>query len=713
MSKENRLILGLIVLAYIFSYFFHIYFWLKWASNIPEFIWHSQVMINNPDGYFYGSGAQKIVYHEHLENPRLLDVWKYGTAVITAFLAKFFHISIDTLMLYLPPIISSLVVIPIILIGRLYNNLTWGFLAALIGSIAWSYYNRTLVGYYDTDMFSASLPMFIFYFLLASIKKRSLKYLLAAAFTIILYPFLYEQGLSIIYAMGIMAFVYLLFTKDNKISINLNDEFVFKFITLLSIALMDINWIIRIILLVIGFFLFREKKFELKQLQIIAGLFFILFLFTGNVFGIVLHKVLSYSTSIETKEGLQFLNVNRTVREAGHIPWYVIFDRIIGSSIGIVIAVIGYILLVKKYKEFIIALPLWGIGFFAFVGGLRFTVYAVPVAGISGVYFFVWFAEKIKNEKVKFLVVTLGSLFLIIPNITHIAGCCEKNKLLASFKKIYPISSYPYLTPTVFNRNEVEVLDKLKKISNPKDYVITWWDYGYPIWYYSDVNTLIDGGKHNEDNFIVSKIIMTSNELLASNLSKLAIKVYTETNKTVAPQIFTKDGKPINVDEFLSFISSGNFKAPKLDRNIYLMFPYRMFDIFPTISFFSNRNLNTGKVYSPHFFYKGRFIPQGRYLIVGRIVVDLVKGELLLNRYPIKEVDIVGYDTQNRLIVKKKVLRNQGVYLVLLQSYGEGMIMDNYYYNSRFVQMFVFENYNKNLFSPVILSPWIKIYKVK
>ncbi|GAX86859.1 dolichyl-diphosphooligosaccharide--protein glycosyltransferase [Lebetimonas natsushimae] len=716
MSKENRLVLGLIIIAYIFSYFFHTHFWIDWASKISQFIWHGQVMINNPDGYFYGSGVQKIVYHEHLYNPRLLGVWHYGTSVITAFLAKFFHINIDTLMLYLPAVISSLVVIPIILIGKLYKNLTWGFLAALIGSIGWSYYNRTLAGYYDTDMFSASLPMFILYFLLASIKNRSLNYLLAAAFTIILYPFLYDQGLSIVYAMGIMAFIYLIFTKDNKLSINLNDEFVFKFIIILSIALMDINWIIRIVLLIGVYYLFKIKEFKLRGLQISALVFFILFLFTGNVFGIILNKIFSYSTSTEAEKGLQFLNVNKTVREAGHIPWYIVFDRIIGSTLGIIIALVGYILLIKRYKEFIIALPLWGIGFFAFIGGLRFTVYAVPIAAISGVYFFVWLAEKWKmeNEKWKITISVIGSVFLIAPNISHIAGCCEKNKFLASISKIYPLSSYPYLTPTVFNKNEVEVLDKLKKLSNPKDYVITWWDYGYPIWYYADVNTLVDGGKHNEDNFLVSKILTTSNQFLAANLSKLAIKKYVETNKTVATQLFIKNGKPIDVNGFLDEVGSKEYKAPKLDRNVYLMFPYRMFNIYPTVAVFSNRNLNTGEIYPNHFFYKNRIRKQGNYLLVGNIPVDLRTAEIILrNRIPVKELDISFYDKDGKLKVKKQHLRNEGLNLIILQNYREALIVDDYYYNSTFIQMFVFENYDKNLFEPVILNPMIKIYKIK
>jgi len=37
MTKENRVVLGLIVLAYAFSYLIHIY-WIHWASGIKEFV---------------------------------------------------------------------------------------------------------------------------------------------------------------------------------------------------------------------------------------------------------------------------------------------------------------------------------------------------------------------------------------------------------------------------------------------------------------------------------------------------------------------------------------------------------------------------------------------------------------------------------------------------------------------------------------------------
>ena len=706
--KENKLTLIYIAIAYIFVFVFHLY-WLSWAGKIPEFYWHGQLMINNVDGYFFGSGAQKIVDGLHQYNPRLQGVWHYGTAVITAFLAKFFHISIDTLMLYLPAVISSLVVIPIILIGKLYKNELWGFLAALIAGIGWSYYNRTLVGYYDTDMFAAMLPMFILYFILYSVKNRDLFFALLAGITAIIYPWAYDQGLSIVYAMGIMAFLYLLV-------FNLKDEFTYKFIALLSISLMAVNPFLKVVLVVFIYWILTNKKIEFKYLQILAGAGFVLFFLTGNIFGMILSKIFAYSTSTMSYEGLKFLNVNKTVREAGQIPWFVVFDRIIGSTLGLIVAVIGYVLLVRKHKEFIIALPLWGVGFFAFVGGLRFTVYAVPVAAMSGVYFFIVLSEKlkVKNEKLKVIIPVLGSLFLIMPNITHIVGCCENNKLLASIEKIYPLRSYPYLVPTTFRKSEVAVLDELRKRSNPKDYVITWWDYGYPIWYYANVNTLIDGGKHNEDNFLVSKILTTSNPYLAANLSKLSVKVYTDTNKTVAPQLFIKNNKPVDVEEFLMNIGEKDYKVPNPERNVYIMLPYRMFNIFPTVAAFSNRNLNSGEVYKSHFFYKSKIAKEGNFIKIGSIPVDLRRGILMIqNGVPVKEIALVAMTKNGKTVVKKQKLRDMGLNLVILQSYGEGIIMDDYYYNSLFVQMFLFENYDKNLFEPVILNPWMKIYKVK
>ena len=92
-----------------------------------------------------------------------------------------------------------------------------------------------------------------------------------------------------------------------------------------------------------------------------------------------------------------------------------------------------------------------------------------------------------------------------------------------------------------------------------------------------------------------------------------------------------------------------------------------------------------------------------------------IKYKSILNNkpIPIKEFNVVAYKKNGKLAVKRNIVSNNGLNVIILQNYGEAFILDDYYYNSVFVQMFIFENYDKNLFEPVILNPLMKIYKIK
>ncbi len=169
--------------AYIFSFAIRM-IWVYQFQDNPDFYWNDQLMINTNDGYTWAAGAQNILYGMHEHNPGIRDMWANGIIFFTVLFTKITPFSLETIIFYMPAVISSLVVIPIILIARLYNQSLWGFFAALLGSIAWSYYNRTMIGYYDTDMFSAMAPMFILYFLMKSTMDFTLRSALYAAIAI-------------------------------------------------------------------------------------------------------------------------------------------------------------------------------------------------------------------------------------------------------------------------------------------------------------------------------------------------------------------------------------------------------------------------------------------------------------------------------------------------------------------------------------------------
>lgn len=692
----KKQMLGLIIIAYAFSFAIRM-IWVYQFSGDANFMWNHQLMINTNDGYFFASGAQHSLFGMHGDNPRVPSVWSYGLVFFTTLFAKITPFSLETIILYMPTVISSLVVIPIILISRLYKQILWGFFSALLGSIAWSYYNRTMTGYYDTDMFSAMAPMFILFFLIKSTIDLNLKTALFAAISIVIYPFLYDQGQAIIYAIGIIYGVYmLLFHRNENITYA---SLILIFIALIPIHLEEpLGYIIHFILLTIVYFGLQKEKFQDKKLLMISTLVvFILFLLLGNVFGLIIGKVISYTIKGSENGALHFYAVNQTVREAGRIHFETFANRTSGSILGVLIALAGYIVLLFRRPVFILALPLIGIGVFSLWGGLRFTVYAVPIAAMSAIYLFFVLSEFIHNMKVKYAFIVLATAFMIYPNIKHIIG---------------------YRVPTVFNKTEVKTLDRLKDISNPKDYTLTWWDYGYPIWYYSDTNTLIDGGKHDDDNFIISQILTTDSQIQAANLARVSVEQYVKKYKGVAKQLFEKNSKALNVSDVLKEMSLKDYVLPKKTRDIYLYLPNRMLNIFPTVAVFSNLDLNNGKKFPRHFFYiSRRYRQSGNKLMLGNGVNFLNRtGQIELGRQKVSvnHFSVVAYDKRGKLHKQDQILdSNAPLNVIYMKNYNTILVLDNKMYNSLFIQLFVFENYDKKLFEPVVLNPLAKIYKLK
>jgi len=710
LEKNIMAIVLFIVLAYLFSMGVRIYWPLHFA-DAQSMHYAGELMINTNDGYFFSTGARDIIDGVVAVDAQRASAYHVspGLVLLTAYLAKLTPFSLDTVSLYLPGIISSLIVIPIVLTGRLLGNTLLGFFAALIGSIAWSYYNRTMIGYYDTDMFSVLLQFMIFYSFMKIIYEKRLLTVIFASFWVLIYPLFYSQGLTITYAMFIILALYMLLEHLNIIKSDETKNFksnalsFYATVTLISIALMiSVPIELRAILLIILSIILLKKEIKEEYLTIVAIISFLGFLYFGNIFIVIWDKIFSYADRGVDAGSLHFYQVIQTVREAGAIPFETMANRISGSEVGLVLSVIGYLLLVVRHRAFIVALPLIGIGVFSLIGGLRFTVYAVPVAALSVVYlFFVlgdFLAKNMENQDfknpLKYLFVVVATIGLLYPNIKHIEE---------------------YLVPTVLNKTEVDDLVQLDKIASNKDYTLTWWDYGYPIWYYSNTNTLIDGGKHTHDNYIVSKLLFSTSPQQVANLSKLAVETYVDSNYSiVADQIF-KDKNPRRL---LEELKQKDYKLPKKTRDIYLYMPYRMLNIFPTVGVFGNLNLKTGRAERKIQFYPTRIAQQSSSLIrlANGIIIDLVKGEIILGKQRVK---IQYFDTTSMVGTGQTQLQSKLMHIdgdlcvVYMGSYQKIIVMDKKTYNSAYVQMFMLGKYDKNLFERVVSSPYSKIYKVK
>jgi len=706
-EKNIGILLLLIIGAYLFSMGVRMYWPLFFGDN-ASMLYHGQLMINTNDGYAFANAARELLTGINPEDGVKKAVQHYSTGLVylTYALAKWTPLSLETVILYLPAVISSLIVIPIILTGRLMGNTMLGFLAALIGSIAWSYYNRTMVGYYDTDMFSVFLQFSIFYALLHVAYRKDLLGIILAALLMFAYPYFYPQGMTIVYAIFILLVVYLFLEYKKVILSDETDGFsenalsLYGSMALLSIPLMfALPIVFRLALFVLMIGLLWAARIKERYLLYIAVASFIGFLYFSNVFYVILSQLTGYLSRSVEAEGLHFYQVVQTVREAGAIPFSTMANRISGSQLGVVLSLIGYVVLVLRHKPFIIALPLIGVGVLSLWAGLRFTVYAVPIAAISVVYLFFVLAEFFNNKKLQYGFVALATIAMLYPNIKHVIG---------------------YKVPTVLNLSEVQDLEKLDKITTNKDYTLTWWDYGYPVWYYSNTNTLIDGGKHTKDNFIISKILQTSSSDLAANLSRLAVETYVDTNYSIVANTLFKNGGKDQVDPniFLSELEDSTYKLPEKTRDIYLYLPYRMMNIFPTVMVFGNIDLQTGKALRRVAFYPTRAVSSKDKIVMlaNGIVFDTRKGEITIRgeKKSVKSFIVTQNTNSAKIMLQSQYYRADGKYVVVfMKSYGRFIVMDTETFKSMYIQMFVLGKYDKALFEPVVSSPYSRIYRLK
>jgi dolichyl-diphosphooligosaccharide--protein glycosyltransferase/undecaprenyl-diphosphooligosaccharide--protein glycosyltransferase len=687
-----------IIVAYVFSIAIR-YIWVYQFGGTASFHWNDQLMINTNDGYFWATGAKDLVSNAFIDNPRVPGK-EYGLVYFTYLLSQVLPFSLDSIILYMPAVIASLIVVPIILLSNLYGKALLGFFAALLASIAWSFYNRTMIGYYDSDLFALVFPMFIMYFLMKTVKEESLLSVIIASLLILVYYYAYDASATIIYGIGMGFIVYVLIFFEELKDGN-------KYIILIAISMFNIDWQIReLILLIAIFVLYKDliKDEVVKWVIVIVSM--LLFFYFGHIFDAIWSKIFSYvETGVEKSASFKFYQVHQTIREAGKIPFETFANRISGSILSFFISIIGYILLVTKRKEFILFLPLIGIGFFAYIGGLRFTVYAVPAMAIGGVYFFYFFVPQVvKETKFQYLALVGAIALLLYPNINHVIG---------------------YKVPTVLNNQEVGDLEKLKALSTAKDYTLTWWDYGYPVWYYSNTNTLIDGGKHNHDNYLISKMLFSTSPTLTANLARVSVEGYVKANlennetvnnsfKAIADTLFFKK-KP---EAYLKRISTTAFTPPAKTREAFLYLPYRMLNIFPTVGVFSNLNLKTGNPKRKIQFFPSHPISEknGQIVLANGIRLDLLKNEVRIGRdkLKIKHFDIATLGKNSMPKIQAKVGHLDGTLsVVYLKSYNKMIVMDNKTYNSAYVQMFMLGKYDKNLFELVVSSPYSKIYKVK
>ena len=651
----------LILIAWAFGYWQRAQ-WVKHAENRPSVKWQKHYLPTTHDAYLFASviqqGSKKDPLPEKLKGHP--DQNSNGAlTVIGVILAKYggFHpLDIAT---YLPVLAGGLLAIPLVLIGRLYNVSFLGFGAACLAVSASSYFNRTIAGYLDTDLFAITIPAFLIFFLLKSNRSESVGWLIAAVITIFIYPFFYEPGSTIVTAVGVMFIAYrfkataavgmfiayLLNLDIKKIPISFESLEAPNRYTLIATTLISVSvwlcpntagyywtstyWHLWVSLLVIAvsipgvIYLSRSSlpyaKQALKLLPVVCLLGMVIF---GPSLRGIWAKTLAYLPGIQKERVLEatskpnsgerqikYKNVMETIIEAKHSSWSNLMVRISGSEWACLLALLGYCLLLVVYPEFIIALPLVGIGIFAHWGGHRFTIHAVPIAALALAFLpfcmlecwrsiysswsnktpknldcmeapsefskehGLWFGAILASHVIAALIIFAA----IIPNI---GLAIDRSKGLA----------------TVLDSDEVKILDDIKQKSQPGDYVLTWWDWGSAAWFHSERNVLTSPNNQSIDNYIFAKMMTTDSSRLSAHLGRTAAEYFHHggpdgTAGFAVQHLFKEQKKTPN-----QIIADLEENLPvESTRDVYIFLPGKLFGMYSVLRMFSERDLLTGK----------------------------------------------------------------------------------------------------------------------
>ena len=775
-----------LVLAYTFSVLCRLY-WVWWASDFDSFKFNDSLMIISNDGYVFAEGARDKIAGFH--QPNDLSFIDSPLAILTYFVYKLTPFSFESIILYMSVFLSSLIVVPVLLIARIYGNLKAGFVAALLASVANSYYNRTMAGYFDTDMLVISLPMLLIYCMLRFIIKKDALSLIAMPLIMIFYLWYYPSSYTLNCAL-IALFVLYALVFHRK-------ETIFYFAgVLMMITLSNEAWYYESALITLLFALwgFKNEWFKLKFIIVIFVFAFVFVALSGG-FNAIWYQLSFYifkSDVLNVAQSFAYFNVSQTIQEASNIGLSMFMQRISASELAFLLSCFGLVLLLKQHKSFILALPMLALGFLALRGGLRFTIYAVPVMALGFGFGLFWLISQIQKFKSKLGQIRFSELFystriyqiLFVTYIILFVYFCminlefvNKDSIMLILRQFGFLTQllflsifgliffemlrakylnlaryfailvalffslgyaflhiYTYKASSVFNHNEVLILNSLKGIADREDYVVAWWDYGYPVRYYSDVKTLVDGGKHlGKDNFFAS-FVLSQNERAGANLARLGVeyteKSFYERNDTLLQSDLLKAmmrdyaaGETSNdALIFLNSLKNPNFtlKTPKT-RDIFVYMPLRMAMIFSTVASFSKIDLATGEINSPFVFSTAMnlgALEDGSYALSNGMVLANDFTALYVSNRALKIHSITDFNSIKNKDFKQTLVDENGDFFVFYfkENFGlpvQFIIMDKTMFESAFVQMFFFENYDKSLYELVLSEKEAKVYKLK
>lgn len=718
---ENNITARQAVILCLIAYLFGVLmrsFYLWNALDIPSTLLDGVPMISTEDGYLFVDYVNSYLKQDFSRiSVGLFQEGGHGViTALTYLLVRILPFTLEQVAVFMPMFFAPLLAIPTIYACRWLGNTAMGFFAALIVVSALPYLRRSSFAYFDTDLFALTAPVAIVALGIYAIRNPGMVQILLVVLMAELTRWLDKPQIAeVIYIPFFIVYVI----------VNFRHPKIYQHLILMCTPFMVWTVWYKLMLYACiccgGLYTLDKYKpdIKLRVWQVLAAVTIAFTVWQSQLYDAIQSYIGLYGASGRGIGGGQgqfaskdwnFYKVTGTIVEARSINLFDLSREISGFIFLFWLGLLGAILAIFRFPVLAAGGTFLGIGLFALEGGIRFGLYLVPIIAIGNAYLIVFIGHNIHKRikplnKIKYLNYALGLI------------------LVCFF--VYPGAKLAYnQSPrTVAQLSQVQILQRLDAISETTDYILSWWDYGYVMSFYSDMRNLINGAKHHEDNYIISKAMSSTSQRLAANIMREAVEAYEEHNRTgvAIRSLLGSRREGFNSHEFINSMASSNYQLRReKTREIFVYLPYQMLPIYGVVRYFSDLNLNTGKLSrAPLIATRNYRIDQQnqKILLPNGVVADLKRGVMLDKGNVFGQINSfhnhqVGNDGKSKMLTTN--VNSLGYYHIIVSGYyGIVYVMGAEVYRSNFVQMFFFNKYDPELFELIERNSLVTTYRLK
>ncbi len=439
---------------------------------------NGQIYLYSVDPYIFLIGSKNLLEYGTLGDQGKTSKLRRGGEIpdntlpyITVYFYKLLNLfrktSLETAAFYLPVIFGLLSILLVFFISRKMTNNLFAFFISFLFSIHWRFFAGNYAGYNDTQILAMFFSLsIILCFIYIDFRKRLTSFILLIILLILTYFFKHSWNgwiyIIIIISTFIIIYYLLNFIKIYK-SKSTKNQYYFLIFILLTLILF-----VTFIIMNTKYLSHIKQTFYIQEEELPTAL-----------------KHISELQSLSIKEVIEFFG--------GVILFFIVFLEIINIFTNIIK------LNINKYKLLTIVwfIPLFIISLIS----RRFVYYAIPPFCIIVGFFiernYQRFLIIINHVRFKYINTKIIAPIIIILFI-----------FIASINGINKTKEYlPYMNDAFYQTTEY-----IKNNSNSNATIINWWDYGYPLMYYSERSVIIDNAIYSKFLlYIVSKLLTSNN----------------------------------------------------------------------------------------------------------------------------------------------------------------------------------------------------------